>query len=169
MQFDIPPPPGTIFAPSITRQPFAISPDGKRLAFGTTGANGTNIWIRDLASPDQRVVPGTEGAWSIFWAPDSRSIFFSVKKTLKQANLESGSGRTMAELPDIPMLGTWRSNNDLILYLGPGETDELRLDDGSLRKGPAFAGLRSPRRRSPGLCGLRQGIETEPRRGGGLR
>jgi hypothetical protein len=30
-------------------------------------------------------------------APVSRSIFFSVKRTLKQANLETGSGRTVAE------------------------------------------------------------------------
>jgi eukaryotic-like serine/threonine-protein kinase len=143
-QFDIPPPPGTIFTASISRQPFAISPDGKRLAFSTTGANGTNIWIRDLASPDQRVVPGTEDAWSMFWAPDSRSIFFSVKRTLKQANLETGSARTVTELPSIPQLGTWRSNDDLLLYLGPGETYELRLHDGDLRKGPAFAGMRWP-------------------------
>jgi eukaryotic-like serine/threonine-protein kinase len=144
VQFDIAQPPGTIFAPSISRQPFAISPDGKRLAFSTTGANGTNIWIRDLASPDQRVVPGTEGAWSMFWAPDSRSIFFSEKRTLKQANLETGSGRTVAELPNIPMLGTWRSKNDLMLYLGPADTYELHLDDGTLRKGPVFAGMRWP-------------------------
>jgi serine/threonine protein kinase len=144
VQFDISQPPGTIFAPSISRQPFAISPDGKRLAFSTTGVNGTNIWIRDLASPDQRVVPGTEGAWSMFWAPDSRSIFFSVKRTLKQANLETGSGRTVAELPSIPMLGTWRSKNELMLYLGPGETYELRLSDGELRKRPEFPGARWP-------------------------
>jgi eukaryotic-like serine/threonine-protein kinase len=140
VQFDIALPPGAIFTPSISRQPFAISPDGKRLGFVATGGNGSNIWIRDLASPDQRVVPGTEGAWSIYWAPDSRSFFFSVKKTLKQATPENGSGRTVAELPDIPMLGTWRSNNDLMLYLGPGDTYELRLSDGSLQKGPGFLG-----------------------------
>ena len=144
IQFDINPPPGTIFAPSISRQPFAISPDGKRLAFSTTGANGTNLWIRDLASPDQRVLPGTEGAWSMFWSPDSRTIFFSVKRTLRQINLETGSGSTVAELPAIPMLGTWHSKNDLMLYLGPGDTYELRLDDGNLRKGPVFAGMRWP-------------------------
>ena len=33
LQFTIPPPPGTIFAPPISRQPFAISPDGTRLSF----------------------------------------------------------------------------------------------------------------------------------------
>jgi eukaryotic-like serine/threonine-protein kinase len=144
VQFDISPPPGTIFAPSITRQPFAISPDGKRLAFGATGANGTNIWIRDLSSLDQRVVPGTEGAWSIFWSQDSQSIFFSVKRTLKQANLDTGSGRTVAELPGLAQFGTWRSNGDLILYLGAGDIYELRLKDGNLRKGEAFKGMRWP-------------------------
>jgi hypothetical protein len=80
----------------------------------------------------------------MFWTPDSRSIFFSVKRILKQANLETGSGRAVAELPSIPMLGTWRSKNELMLYLGPGETYELRLDDGSLRKGPVFSGMRWP-------------------------
>ena len=126
VQFDISPPPGTIFAPSITRQPFAISPDGKRLAFTATGAGGTNIWIRDLASLDMWPVPGTEGVWSVFWSPDSRSIYYSVKRTLKQANLETGSGRSVAELPEIAQLGTWRANGDLMLYLGAGDIIELR-------------------------------------------
>ncbi len=144
VQFDVVPPPGTIFTPSVGRQPFAISPDGKRLAFSATGANGTNIWIRDLASLEMRPVPGTEGAWSIFWAPDSHSIFFSVKQTLKQANLETSSTRTVAELPSIPQLGTWRANGDLLLFLSPGEHYELRLEDGNLRKGPIFEGMRWP-------------------------
>ena len=52
-----------------------------------------------LPRRSQHAVPGTEGVWSMFWAPDSRSIFFSVKRTLKQVNLETGSGRTVAELP----------------------------------------------------------------------
>ena len=89
-------------------------------------------------------MPGTEGAWSMFWAPDSRSIFFSVKRTLKQANLDTGSGRTVAELPWIAQMGTWRSNGDLFLYLGNGDDQELRLQDGTLRKGPVFAGMRWP-------------------------
>src|ERR1700722_18377409 len=144
VQFDISPPPGTMYAPSIARQYFAISPDGKRLAFSATSANGTNIWIRDLASLDMRPVPGTEGAWSIFWGRDSRSIFYSVKQTLKEVNLETGSGRSVAELPFIPILGTWRLNGDLVLYLGEGDIQELRTQDGNLRKGPVFEGLRWP-------------------------
>ncbi len=138
VQFDILPPPGTIFAPPIGRQPFAISPDGKRLAFIATGANGTIIWTRELASPDMHAVPGTEGALSLFWAPDSHSVFFAVRKTLKQANLDTGSGRTIAELPYFPRLGSWRSNGDLLLYGIPPSTDELRLSDGSRKKATVF-------------------------------
>lgn len=146
VQFDIPAPAGTIFAPSITRQPFAISPDGKRLAFTATGANGTNIWMRDLASSDSdmRPVAGTEGAWSVFWSPDSRSIYYSVKLTLKEANLETGSGRSVAELPEIAQLGAWRSNGTLLVYMGVNEVLEFRPEDGSLRKVPVPAGIRWP-------------------------
>jgi len=89
-------------------------------------------------------VLGTDGAWSIFWGRDSRSIFYSVKQTLKEANLETGSGRSVAELPEIPQLGTWRSNGDLLLYLGEGDIQELRAEDGNQRKGPIFEGLRWP-------------------------
>jgi eukaryotic-like serine/threonine-protein kinase len=142
VQFDIAPPAGTIFAPSTTRQPFAISPDGKRLAFTATGANGTNIWIRDLASLDMRPVPGTEGVWSVFWSPDSRSVYYSVKWTLKEANLETGSGRSVAEFTHIAELGTWRSNGDLLLYLGAGGVVDFHPQDGSTRK--VATGIRWP-------------------------
>ena len=144
VQFDIAAPPGTIFAPSITRQPFAISPDGKRLAFTATGAGGTNIWIRDLASLDMWPVPGSEGVWSVFWSPDSRSIYYSVKRTLKQANLETGSGRSVAELPEIAQLGTWRANGDLLVYMGAGDVLDVRAKDGGIRKGSVPPGLRWP-------------------------
>jgi DNA-binding winged helix-turn-helix (wHTH) protein len=142
VQFVISQPPGTIFAPPISRQPFAISPDGKRLAFTATGPAGTNVWVRDLASLDMRPVPGTEGAWVVFWSPESRSIFYSVKRALKEANLETGSTRSVANLP-LLATGTWRSKGDLLLYLGPQTSYELLVENGALRKVPG-ADLRVP-------------------------
>ena len=144
VEFDIPAPAGTIFAPSITRQPFAISPDGKRLAFTATGTNGTNIWLRDLASPDMRPVPGTEGAWAVFWSPDSRSIYYSVKLSVKQTDLETGSSRVVTQTPHIVQLGTFRSNGNLVLYMGQGDLMELRAVDGTLTKLPVVKGVRWP-------------------------
>jgi eukaryotic-like serine/threonine-protein kinase len=136
VQFDIAQPPGTIFAPPISRQPFAISPDGTRLAFTVTGPNGTNIWIRDLAALDMRPVPGTEGTWALFWSPDSRSIFFTVKESLKQVNLDTNSTHSAATLPYQAIYGTWRSKEDLLLYLGPHLFYELHVENGSLQKLP---------------------------------
>jgi Tol biopolymer transport system component/predicted Ser/Thr protein kinase len=143
VQFDIALPPGTIFAPPVNRQPFAISPDGKRLAFTATGANGTNIWIRDLASAEMRPVPGTEGAWSVFWGPDSRSTFFSVQGTLKQVNLDTGSGRSAAVLSAHARIGTWRPNGDILLDTGR-DISELRAIDGTVHTLPSDIELRWP-------------------------
>jgi Tol biopolymer transport system component/DNA-binding winged helix-turn-helix (wHTH) protein len=142
LQFVIPPPPGTIFVPLINRQSFAISPDGTRLAFTATGPNETNIWIRELSSVDMRVVPGTEGAWSVFWSPDSRTILYSVKGILKQANLETGSARSVVSLPYIASSVTWRSNGHLLLYMNP-KNYELSVENGSLRELPGI-GMRWP-------------------------
>ena len=80
----------------------------------------------------------------MFWAPDSRSIFFWVRKTLKQVNLDTASTRTVAEIPSAPQLGLWRSNGDLVLFSGAGSLYELRLADGHLQKGPEFEGIGYP-------------------------
>ena len=136
VQFEISPPPGTIFAAPISRQPFAISPDGTRLAFTATGPNGTNVWIRELGSLDLRTVPGTEGAWALFWSLDSRSVFYSVKRTLKEANLETASSRSVANLPFNIMFGAWRSKGDLVLYSGDHTFYELFVENGAVRHLP---------------------------------
>ncbi len=136
VEFTIAPPATTIFAAPVSRQPFAISPDGTRLAFTATGANGTSIWIRDLAALETRRVPGTEGAWAVFWSPDSRSIFYSIKRNLQQANLGTGSTRSVASLPLMTMVGAWRSKTDLLLYLSPHKVYELLVENGTLRELP---------------------------------
>ncbi|MBV9612881.1 MAG: serine/threonine-protein kinase, partial [Acidobacteriaceae bacterium] len=144
VQFEIAPPSGTLFMPPINRQAFAISPDGRRLAFTAADATGTHLWIRQLDSTEMHLVPGTDGAISVFWPPDSRSIFFSTKQTLMQLNLESGSGRSVAALTSHAQVGTWRANGDLLLYLGAHDLYEMRAEDGSLRRLPLEDAIRWP-------------------------
>ena len=79
----------------------------------------------------------------VFWSPDSRSIFYSVKRTLKQANLETGSTRSVANLPFLASFGAWRSKRDLLLYLGPQTVYELLVENGALWKVPGVD-LRHP-------------------------
>jgi Tol biopolymer transport system component/DNA-binding winged helix-turn-helix (wHTH) protein len=133
VQFVVTPPPGAIFSPPIARKSFAISPDGTRLAFIATGSAHPGIWVRDLSSVDPRPLPGTEGAWSLFWSPDSQSIFYSEKRAIKEANLESNSTRTVAALPAMAMHGTWRSKDNLLLYLSPTWSYEVATQTGANR------------------------------------
>ena len=145
VQFEIAQPPDTIFAPPIMRQPFAISPDGARLAFTATGPNGTHIWVRDLASLDMRAVAGTDSAESVLWSLDGRSIYYSVKQILKQADLETGSGRSVSELPSRAELGAWRTKGELILDLGRhANYDQILVESGSLSETQVGKGTRWP-------------------------
>jgi eukaryotic-like serine/threonine-protein kinase len=56
-----------------------------------------------------------------------------VKHVLKEANLDTGSTRPVANLPFLAALGTWRVKGDLLLYLGPQSIYELKVDNGTLR------------------------------------
>ncbi len=140
VQFSIASPPGAVFTPPISRQSFAISPDGTRLAFTVTDDRGARIWMRDLSSLEMHPVRGTEGAWSVFWSPDGQSIFCTVLRTLKQINLETNFTRTFP-IPMMTNSGAWRSGNDLLLDLGPRQSFEISMGTGSGHT-PPTPGLR---------------------------
>jgi DNA-binding winged helix-turn-helix (wHTH) protein/Tol biopolymer transport system component len=72
------PSPNTSFLPNH----FAISPDGRRLAFVAADAHSNeSIWIRDLASGRMTQLEGTDNARTPFWSPDSKHLgFFSFGK-----------------------------------------------------------------------------------------
>ncbi len=137
VQFAITPPEGSFFAPPISRQPFAISPDGTKLAFTVADANGTRVWMRDLSSLELKSITGTEGAWTVFWAPDSGSIFFSAKRVLRQWNLHTGTMRDVATLPWMVMGGAWRDNGALLdVWSGATAAYEVSAKTGGVRAIP---------------------------------
>jgi hypothetical protein len=79
----------------------AIAPDGRRIAFNATGADGHRmIWIRSLDSLEPRVLAGTEDGAGPFWSPDSRWIaFFAAGKLKKiEAGAASGAGTSPDDL-----------------------------------------------------------------------
>jgi len=72
--FEVRPPEGGAFASA--SQPvsdvMAVSPDGLRLAYSATVEGRRLLWIRAISSLTAQPVPGTDGAYSSFWSPDSR-------------------------------------------------------------------------------------------------
>jgi Tol biopolymer transport system component len=103
--------------------PFAISPDGLRLAFVALDPLGKAIlWLRPLDSPNAQPLSGTEDALYPFWSPDSRFIGFFAGGKLKKIELDGGTVQTLCAAP-IPRGGSWSSSG--VIVFGPSPNEPL--------------------------------------------
>ena len=97
-RFVVLPPDGGAFNATYLHQ--AISPDGSRLAFlAYAGSGPSMVWVRALDEVTPRSLPGTEGALTLFWSPDSRTIAFSADGFLKRVGVDGGAVRNIADMP----------------------------------------------------------------------
>ena len=115
---------------------FAISPDGRRLVFAGSGADGVvRLWVRSLDASDARPLAGTEVALGgevppMFWSPDSRFVAFDAAGQLKKIEVAGGSPQTVCTLPSLAVGGSW-NQSDVILVGRP---------DGGILRCPASGG-----------------------------
>ncbi|MSO50425.1 MAG: hypothetical protein EXQ49_11100 [Acidobacteria bacterium] len=90
----------------------SVSPDGRTLVF--TGHDG--MGFRNFDSQEWRRLPGTEGASTPFWSPDSRYVGFTVDKMLKRVDTTGGPPETLATVPDsAARSGSWNGRGDIVL------------------------------------------------------
>jgi Tol biopolymer transport system component len=81
-----------------TFESFAVSPDGRKLAF-TAPLNGRMmLWVRALDSLEAKPLAGTDHASWPFWSPDSLSIGFFAPHKLKAVEIGGGPARDIADL-----------------------------------------------------------------------
>jgi Tol biopolymer transport system component len=77
---------------------FALSPDGKRIAFVAAGATGPlQLWTRAFDSATAVALPNTDGAVYPFWSPDSLSLGFFAGGKLKRIDLAGASPIVLAD------------------------------------------------------------------------
>ncbi len=77
--------------------PFALSPDGRQIVYAADNASGTRqLWLRSFVSEDEHSLPGTEGANTPFWSPDSQWIGFFAANSLKRVRVSSGLTQVVA-------------------------------------------------------------------------
>jgi Tol biopolymer transport system component len=93
----------------------AVSPDGHKLAFTTTGPDG-GIWVRDLNALEARLLPDTQNAQEIFWSPDGRYVAFGAHNQLKKIDVSGGPPQTLWEAAGASGSGAW--NKDGVIVFG---------------------------------------------------
>ena len=107
---------------------FALSPDGRQIAFVASGDGPRRLWVRSLAATTARPLEGTDGAGYPFWSPDSRSLGFFVSGQLKRLDLDGGAPRTLT--PAVAARGGTWGTEDVILF-APSPTGPLERVAGS--------------------------------------
>jgi eukaryotic-like serine/threonine-protein kinase len=109
------PPPGVL---SAFISGFALSPDGKTLAFSALSNEGKRqIWLRHLKSEDAYPITGTDRASYPFWSPDGRNIAFFAGGYLKRVSVSGGPVHTLCRTALIGKGGAW-SSEGFIVFAG---------------------------------------------------
>jgi serine/threonine protein kinase len=102
-----------------------ISPDGSTLAFTAKDASGkTLLWIRPIDSLTAQPLPGTDEASYPFWAPDSRSLAYSMRTKLMKVAATGGPPQTLCSFLGPTVVGrggSWNKDGVIVFNNGPGE------------------------------------------------
>ncbi|MGH9139723.1 MAG: winged helix-turn-helix domain-containing protein, partial [Vicinamibacterales bacterium] len=107
-----------------------ISPDGRTIVYvGADSGGQTMLMRRDLDGAEARPLPGTEGASTPFWSPDSQFIGFFGENALKTVKLGGDTGSVRTLTLTYPARGggraggTWSQNN--VIVYAPSHVTEL--------------------------------------------
>ncbi len=104
-------------------QMFALSPDGRHLAFIT--GQPLQLWVRPMDALESRVLQDTEGASFPFWSPDGQRLGFFAQGTLKTIALAGGPPQSLCDAIN-GRGGSW-SRDGTILFAASNVSPILRI------------------------------------------
>ena len=109
------PPEKTSFDFAANRGPVALSPDGTRVVFAATGADGeSRLWLRALDAAEAQAVPGTDHGAFPFWSPDNRWVAFFADGFLKKVDTRGGAPVPMAVVAGNGIGGSWSAKGQIV-------------------------------------------------------
>jgi serine/threonine protein kinase/Tol biopolymer transport system component len=117
--------------PTTAPASFAISPDGRQVAFVASNGGQSELWLRSLENGTQRVLRGTAGATYPFWSPDSRSIAFFNNEVIHRIEVDGGAPRRLAFAP-VGTGGSWSKDGTIVFTPVPdGVVAAIAADTGN--------------------------------------
>jgi Tol biopolymer transport system component len=110
------------FFTTVGRPQFALSPDGRYLAFVASAPDARPaLWLRGLNDTEPRMLPRTEQAEYPFWSPDSRAIAFFGEGQIKQIRIADELVQSLAAVAKWdPRGGTWGRDGTILFGTGNG-------------------------------------------------
>ena len=117
VRFGLVSPPGTSFAAArsaIGIPQFAVSPDGRSVAFIAGQPGKPTLWIRNLNDLTARPLNGTDDAADPFWSPDNRQIGFFAAGRLKTLDIATGELRDICPASRTPRGGAWSPSGAIV-------------------------------------------------------
>jgi eukaryotic-like serine/threonine-protein kinase len=125
------------------RPSIALSPDGSRLGFVAQHGETTAVYLRTVDGFEATLVPGTEGAMSLFFSPDGEWIGFYAGGRLKKISTRGGPPVTLASFTDF-MGASWGFNGTIVAAVASPAMVAISDAGGQPRPlvDPAAAGVR---------------------------
>jgi serine/threonine protein kinase/Tol biopolymer transport system component len=124
LQLTTPPfPPGSL-------PTFALAPDGRTIAYLVASEGKTGIWLRQFNREDAHPLDGTEGAVSVYWSDDGRSVLFSRGGAMLEIDASGGVARARSDLIVAGFGSSWNAQG-VVLAAPANAAPILRQRNGS--------------------------------------
>jgi Tol biopolymer transport system component len=123
VRFAQPPPAGGAFYEDVENSGLSVSPDGSQIAFSAGDASGPRrVWLRPIGALEASAVAGTDGAMSMFWSPDGRSLAYFTESKLRRVDLPGGTPVSICDVrAGIGFAGTWGADGQILFSSIEGE------------------------------------------------
>jgi serine/threonine-protein kinase len=103
--------------------PFALSPDGTRIAVVGVEGGTRRLYVRALDGLDLRPLAETDGATQPFFSPDGKWIGFFAERRLRKVPVSGGPAIDLAEVGGNPRGAAWAPGGTIVL--SPSQTSGL--------------------------------------------
>ena len=105
-------------SPTLAPSSFALSPDGRSIAYVASSAGRSVLWVRPFDAQSGSPLPDTEGALNPFWSPDGRSLGFFANQKLKSIEVGASHSESLADADSTMAQGTWNAAGDILFTSG---------------------------------------------------